>query len=214
MPRRTAILTLVLTLLLSLPSELLGAPVRVINVMPLHNESGQNFCTAWHINSKQDLWATAGHCVAAAEKRGWKMRISGHDASLVFIGFDEQRDLAILKVPGLRATPIKIAHEAPPMIAMGVERTRVIVAGYPYGLPVLAITEGVIAARNVPIGSSAPISDILTVAVAGGNSGSPVLNERGEAVGLLWGTFTESPHSLSIPWEALRRDIWMYFEKR
>ncbi len=214
MPKRTVVLTLVLALLLSLPIEVLGAPVRVVNVMPLHNESGQNFCTAWHINSKQDLWATAGHCMAAAHKRGWKVMISGHEAELVFIGFDEQRDLAIIKVPGLKATPIALAKQAPPPITIDGERTRIIVVGYPYGFPVMALTEGVIAARNVPIGSNAPISDILTAAVAGGNSGSPVLNERGEAVGLLWGTFTESAHSLSIPWEALRRDIWMYFEKR
>ena len=202
--RRTVALALALCLIF--PSINIAAPVRVGNVMPLHNEAGRNFCTAWHINAKDDLWATAGHCVAGAARQRWTMMISGHKAELVYIGYDEQRDVAVLKVVGLRARTIKFAKAAP---HRGDAAT---VAGYPYGLPVLTVTSGTVAARLVPIGATAPISDILDIIVAGGNSGSPVLNKDGEAIGLLWGTFTESAHSLSIPWESLKRDIGGYFE--
>lgn len=207
MRQRLIAVTLVLTLLLATSVEMLAAPVRVGNVLPLHNQFGQNFCTAWHINAKSELWATAGHCAAAAMKRGFTMMISGKRAELIYIQYNEQMDVAILHVEGLVATPIKLAAQAPKQL------DKATIAGYPYGFPILTITSGHVAARNVPISPMAPISDIYDIAVAGGNSGSPVLNDKGEAIGLLWGAFTDSPHSLGIPWESLRQAAGQYFGK-
>lgn len=215
MHKRLLALTLTLAILLSIP---LQARIPVVPVMPLHNEAGQNFCTAFAINKAANLWATAGHCVAAAAKRNWTILIAGQKAELIYIAFDEQRDFAVLRVVGVEPDyAFPLAAKSPERCEItpkGKNCPEVFVVGYPYGLPVLSVTKGVIAARNVPIGANAPVSDILSVQVAGGNSGSPVLNERGEVVGILWGMFTESPHSLSIPHETIKRDIGRYFGAR
>ena len=47
--------------------------------------------------------------------------------------------------------------------------------------------------------------------VVAGNSGSPVL-KSGRVVGLLWGRFNDSEHSLSIPWEALHQHLQPFWE--
>lgn len=210
--RRTVALALALFLAFSSLS-VAAAPTRVLNIMPLHNQAGQNFCTAWHINVKDDLWATAGHCVAGAYRRGYTMMIAGHVASLVYINYGEENDIAVLQVRGIKATPFKLAPRAPESCKVVMNErvcTEIYVIGYPYGFPVLTTTPGIIAARRVPMGMQ-PTSDILTAAVAGGNSGSPVIDKQGRVVGLLWGAFTESPHSLAIPYEAVKRDIGVYF---
>lgn len=199
-------LTLILAVsLVALPAQPVYAAVKVLNVMPLHNQEGRNFCTTWYIG--EEKWVTAGHCIAAASTRGWSYGVSGKRGELLFLGFDEQRDVAVIEIKGLKADhPFKMADRAP------VRGDMAVVTGYPYGLPVLTTTQGIVAARNVPIGATAPISDILDIAVAGGNSGSPVLDRDGNVIGLLWGAFTQSPHSLSIPLESLRRDIGIYFK--
>jgi S1-C subfamily serine protease len=199
---RTVALALAIILLVS--PVVLAAPVRVGNVMPLHNEAGQNFCTAFQINERDGLWATAGHCIVAAMKRGMKVMIAGKDVMLIDIGFDENRDFAVLEVHGIRASQLKLAKSAP------VRGDRATIAGYPYGWPVLTITSGHVAARLVPLGQ-VPISDIYDITIAGGNSGSPVLNANGEVIGLLWGGMNEAMHGLGIPWESLKRDIGKYF---
>lgn len=182
-----------------------AAPVRVGNVMPLHNNDGQNFCTAFQINEKDGLWATAGHCVVAAMQRGWTIFIAGKEVMLIDIGFGDGRDFAVLEVHGIRATQLKFAKRAP------VRGDRATIAGYPYGWPVLTVTSGHVAARSVVIDVRMPVSDVLDITVAGGNSGSPVLNANGEVIGLLWGGMNEAMHGLSIPWEALKRDLSHYF---
>lgn len=193
-----------LTLVFFLGVPTFGIARSVANVMPLHNQEGRNFCTAWSIHEKNALWATAGHCVAAALERGYTIFISGKPATIVFYGFDETRDIAVLHVEGVRAPAWALAGRA---AAVGEDLS---IVGHPYGLPVLVTTTGKMAARNVPI-AKRPVSDILDITVAGGNSGSPVVR-NGRIVGLLWGGFIDSPHSLSIPWESIVRDIGIYFE--
>lgn len=203
--RKSTALALAAALIL-LSQPIAAAPVRVGNVMPLHNQAGENFCTAFQINERDGLWASAGHCVAAAMRHGKGMFIAGKEAILIEIGFDEHRDYAILEVHGIRATRLKLAPLAPR------QGDRATIAGYPYGWPVLTVTSGHIAARLVTLGP-VPVSDVYDITIAGGNSGSPVLNARGEVIGLLWGGMNEAMHGLGIPWEALKRDAGKYFQK-
>ena len=174
-------------------------------VQPLQNEQRRTFCTAFSINEDEDYWLTARHCARAAVEQGWGMYILGEEAVLVFesVGAD---DVAVLKAVTeaeeleLAKKPLKVGDE-------------VRISGFPYGLPRLVQVKGLLAAKSVPIGPNAPISDILDITVAGGNSGSPVFNKKGEVVGLLWGSFIDSPHALSIPWETLTRLVGNYFGK-
>jgi S1-C subfamily serine protease len=92
----------------------------------------------------------------------------------------------------------------------------IFIQGFPYGLPKLVTVIGYLAARDVPIlhptYEIVMPSDILDITTAGGNSGSPVMNSKGEVIGVLWGGFIESPHSLAIPLESVRRALLGYFE--
>lgn len=182
---------------LSFPA--LGAarrPKRVSDsVLPLQNEHFKTFCTAFSINEVERLWMTAKHCVEAAEERGWEMRLNKGWAEAVYIspGFD---DIAILQAE-YAGVALKLAEKAPQV------GDDLYIQGFPYGLPVLVTTRGILAAKGLPI-KGRPMSDILDITVAGGNSGSPVFKD-GKVIGLLWGGFVNSPHSLSIPWETLKR---------
>ena len=173
-------------------------------VQPLKNKQHQTFCTTFSINEKEDYWATARHCVRAAQERGYGMFILGEKASVVFESVGDD-DVAILEAE-TDAPSLKLSKEP---LEVGDE---VVIKGFPYGLPRLIKVKGYLAAKGVPLGPGAPISDILDITVAGGNSGSPVLNEDGKVVGLLWGGFVNSPHAASIPWETLKRIVGDYFK--
>jgi S1-C subfamily serine protease len=181
-----------------------ASPRLVENIQPLRTQDGQTFCTAFAINQVERLWATAGHCADAAAKRDWEMRIAERPATAVFVKYDATRDYAILQAE-VAGRPLLLANVAPQVDDV------LVIKGFPYGLPALAVTRGTLAAKSVPI-PNRPISDVLDITVAGGNSGSPVLKD-GKVVGILWGGFLASPHSLSIPWETLRRELAVYWEQ-
>lgn len=161
--------------------------------------NGQTFCTAFSINEAEGLWATARHCVEA----GAQMRQMTNTAPTLWydrydvVYVDDVYDVAVIQAD-VRAPALQFAAVAP-MVG-----DRVSVTGFPYGLRRLVRVSGTVAGRNVPLASTFP-SDILDVTVAGGNSGSPVLNVDGALVGILWGKFTDSNHSISVPHHAVVR---------
>lgn len=164
---------------------------------------GKTFCTVFSINQGEGNWGTAGHCAQYAweifQTTGELVTIDGKPAYVAYI--DPLYDIAVFQ-SGASAPALKMAKETH-KIGDFVE-----IIGYPYGLTKV-ITRGSVGARNIPILHPTynihMRSDILDVTVAGGNSGSPVFNKKGDVVGVLWGSFTSSPHSLSVPLEALKR---------
>ena len=170
------------------------------SVQPLQSDERKTFCTAFSIHQRLGYWATARHCVEAAEAHQSAMFI--HNEHAVIVYKDEFSDLAILQSIS-RAPALRLASEAPKVGAF------LEVRGFPYGLPKMVTTRGIIAARHIPIYHSGAnryeVSDILDLTVAGGNSGSPVLDENGHVVGILWGAFRDAPLSVAVPWENLVR---------
>jgi len=186
------------------------------SVQPIQYQ-GRTFCTVFSIDKDRGYFASAGHCAFFVLERdlNGKVTILGTPATIEMIGL--QYDVAVFHAD-VRIPALKLAGKSPEVCDPKKPEVCEIVSiqGFPYGLPRLITVTGHMAARAVPIlHPSYDIvmpSDILDITVAGGNSGSPVFNGRGEVIGILWGRFTQSPHSLSIPLEAVRAAMLGYFE--
>ncbi len=149
-------------------------------------------CTTGYINAKEHYWITAAHCVAGLEENSdaapevttanHAYTILGSPAIVVFADFDH--DLAILQTivdNNYTATPLKLAKAIP------VWGTNVYMMGYPYGLgPVYSV--GYVSNPNYRFPFHGwDQRDFILYNLAGcpGNSGSPVVNEKGEIVSIL-----------------------------
>ena len=196
--RIMSIVGIVLLLGISTPA----APL-VSSIMPLTTAEGRTFCTAFSIARDEHLWVTAGHCIAFALENQVDMRIGGFWAIPIYAMFSPTTDWAVIQ-SGAFAPALHLA-DSTPKVGDSVE-----IKGFPYGVGELVTVKGFVGARQVPPLGPYPISDILDITVAPGNSGSPVL-KKGHVVGLLWGRFNDSEHSLSIPWEALRQHLSPYW---
>ena len=172
------------------------------SILPLKSD-GHAFCTAFSINAKEKLWATARHCAAFAQQHDLDVTIDGYWALPIYVSPDN--DLAVFQ-SGAKGVPLTLSAYAPEV------GDKVLVSGYPWGLPVLVETRGTVAVRFIVVmGSGA--SDILDIAVAPGNSGSPVLNSQGQVIGVLWGMSDKGGHAFSITWETVRRQLGPFFQK-
>ncbi|MBC7604807.1 MAG: DegQ family serine endoprotease [Ramlibacter sp.] len=102
------------------------------------------------------------------EKREFKARI---------IGFDKRTDVAVVKIEGTGLQPVKIGD---------VNRLRVgewvMAIGSPFGLD-NSVTAGIVSAKQRDTGDYLPFIQ-TDVAINPGNSGGPLINMRGEVVGI------------------------------
>jgi S1-C subfamily serine protease len=170
------------------------------SVLPLQFE-GRTFCTAFSINEQDGYWATAGHCAHYAHelwvRTSTPSTIARYPAIIVYI--DKAYDVAVFQTKA-KAVALKLSKKAPEV------RDALEVIGHPYGND-NTVTRGILSARHEliyhPSYHTIMPSDVLDITTAGGNSGSPVL-KNGKVVGVLWGGYTASPHSLAVPWEALK----------
>jgi serine protease Do len=112
------------------------------------------------------------------------------------IGADRRTDVALLKVEATGLTPLKIGD--PNRLKVG---EWVIAIGSPFGLD-NTVTAGIVSAKNRETNELLPFIQ-TDVAVNPGNSGGPLINMRGEAVGINSQIFTTSGGyngiSLAIP---------------
>lgn len=135
-----------------------------------------NMCTASYINKKDRLWLTAAHCIDGP--------IPYYIDGLVVIPIlrDVVQDLAILlsPLPGgpQPSVALKLAARGPDF------GDEVLVGGHPFGYDSLFLTKGFVANPKANIGDARPYM-MLDVAGAPGNSGSPIVNKKGEVVSVL-----------------------------
>ena len=155
----------------------------------------KNICTVSSINAALHLWLTAAHCVLdeqlsdygeepRAPRPTQGLTIEGKLAFIVKT--DTVIDLAILFTPDLALPALRLARKGP----FWEDTIRVI--GHPFGYPSVTIVAGTVSnpdAEFVQAGF-APSYMFVTAPVAPGNSGSPIVNSRGEIVSVLqigWG---------------------------
>jgi S1-C subfamily serine protease len=137
---------------------------------------------------------TNAHVVAAVTE-GPSVSVAGHSpfpAQVVL--FDPQRDVAVLRVPGLGARPLAFAYHASP-------GGNAIVAGYPQNHPFTAVPArigGELRANAPNIYSTVYVTrDIYSLRgqVRPGNSGGPLLAPNGDVYGVVFAASVDSPNT-------------------
>jgi S1-C subfamily serine protease len=157
---------------------------------------GKTFCSAFSINEEAGYFATAAHCAVHAIENELDVTINGQPAWVVYVGYPSV-DIAVFQTD-VHAKALKLSKKAPKV------SDELVIVGWPYGIT-KAYTYGTMAARRIPLIHPSTgyhmTCDILNVVVAGGNSGSAVMNKDGDVVGVLWGSFSESAHSIGVSYE-------------
>jgi S1-C subfamily serine protease len=129
----------------------------------------------------------AGHVltnyhVVQDANRGIEVQLSNkHKYSARVIGTDRVHDLALLQIDAPNLEPVTLADSS--NLAVG---QKVFAIGNPFGLAG-TMTRGIISAiRPIRGAEGAPIEDAIQTdaAINPGNSGGPLLNSRGEVIGI------------------------------
>lgn len=211
----TSFLTsLALAFALVIPTPTAGISTRIVGAVLPITHLGRNICTATKINSRQDLWLTANHCVPPDGNPEIVM-IGGVRA----VPFDrsEEKDLAVLFVPGLKAQTLKLARYRP------VVGDKVKMWGHPIGSLTPQLFQGFISSLILPFENrdeetgeleSTEYHMMFDMAVCGGNSGSVVLNQNEEVISVLQigvGQRPCMPWSGGSTWSDLVRFAGKYF---
>lgn len=89
-------------------------------------------------------------------------------------------------------------------------RDKVLVLGYPFGMP-FTVTEGIVSNPRQMIGGSNFIQ--TDAAINPGNSGGPVVNEKGELMGIVTSKFSDADNmGFAIPMETLHEELMIVGE--
>jgi S1-C subfamily serine protease len=128
---------------------------------------------------------TNAHVVAGVQSPQIQVGGSGKRYPATVVAFDPRRDLAMLRVPGLKTTPLNLGTDLS-------KADSAVVAGYPNDGPFkvsAARVRSVIQATGEDIyGRPGAVRHVysLYVTVEPGNSGGPVLDAAGEVVGIVF----------------------------
>jgi S1-C subfamily serine protease len=121
------------------------------------------------------------HVVEGAN-RGVEVQLSNkHRYSAKVVGTDKTHDLALLQIDAKDLEPVTLADSS--QLSVG---QKVFAIGNPFGLAG-TMTRGIISSiRQVRGAEGAPIEDAIQTdaAINPGNSGGPLLNSRGEVIGI------------------------------
>jgi S1-C subfamily serine protease len=155
-----------------------------IKIREITPEEGQKPRTGWDgcsgVYIKKDHILTANHCIDVPENAKiveiWIKRWDGTTCKTSILRFDAERDLALLGVskPGI---PLSLAQSR----ALGED---IWVIGSPLGMPLL-VTKGIISRLNLVFQGEKTKHFVIDAIVLPGNSGGPVINSRGQLVGIL-----------------------------
>jgi serine protease Do len=161
------------------------------------------------IVSKEGHILTNHHVVAGMEKIAVQLSDGGRFAAKV-IGSDEVSDIAVLKIdaPGVDLVPLPLGNSDsvhPGQLVFAV--------GNPFGLQE-TVTQGIVSAKGRRAVRDSGVEFLQTdAAVNAGNSGGPLINLRGEVVGINSAIYSTSPEgawlgiSFAIPSNVARRAL-------
>jgi S1-C subfamily serine protease len=137
---------------------------------------------------------TNAHVVAGVTEQQEVITAGGVAFSARVVLYDPRRDIAVLYVPGLGATPLRFAGPAP-------IRADAIVAGYPLDGPFTAVAARVGPSQNATspdIYQSTQVTrQIYSIYadVKPGNSGGPLLTRQGTVDGVVFAAAISVPHT-------------------
>jgi S1-C subfamily serine protease len=143
--------------------------------------------------ARPHIVVTAAHVVAGAKG----IAANGHRATPLVV--DRAQDIAVLRVPGLTAAPLAIvdAHAG----------DAVAILGYPENGPFDARPGRVGSTADVIVNGRLREVTVIRGTVRHGNSGGPVVNERGEVEATVFAARIGSPAGYGIPAATVRRDL-------
>jgi len=161
--------------------------VRIDSVMTEGDAIGTGFVVS------DRLIATNLHVIDGASKVSIQFPNGTRALVRRVVAFDEGQDLAILETAARGLRPLTLADSDG--LAEG---ERIYAIGNPLGLD-YTITDGLFSGRR-RITEDEPV-DLLQVSVllSPGSSGGPLLNERGQVVGVATRTFAQQRYGLGIP---------------
>jgi S1-C subfamily serine protease len=123
--------------------------------------------------------ATNLHVIRELSNAGVQLASGEIFDTLSVLAFDDRKDLAIIKIPGFDLPTVELGNSND--VRSG---ERVVVIGSPRGLQGTVTTGVVSAVRDDPAGAGFKVIQ-TDASVNPGNSGGPLLNDRGQAIGVV-----------------------------
>ena len=145
------------------------------------------------IISEDGYILTNYHVVEDADEQGLEILVmlySGEEYSARIIGKDADNDVALLKIDATGLTPVKIGSSESLVVG-----EQIYAIGNPLGELTYTFTDGIVSAldRTIRVDANTEINMFqISAAINSGNSGGPVINERGEVVGFASAKYAES----------------------
>ncbi len=177
--------------------DLVQAAKPAVVTVITYDAGGEEVGRASGFFTKSDEIITNWHVIKSAKRISTQTVDGTIYAVAGIVAHDEASDLAVLKLrsPNAGVTPLKITVVRPK------EGERVVVIGCAGGLAT-TVSDGIVSAlREIPeVGSVIQI----TAPVSHGSSGSPVVNTRGEVVGVVIGYYEDGQNlNFAVPSERL-----------
>jgi S1-C subfamily serine protease len=176
------------------PEDLYSAVLPSVVTLDVENAAGRHFIGTAFLAAGDGLAVTAWHVVHDAQHVTARYSDGQQVESVGLVDKNEQLDVAVIKLGGSPRPQIKLLSAAPRI------GSRIYVMGAPRGFD-FSISEGLLSQVRTLDGVryyqlSCPISP--------GDSGGPVLNERGEAVGVVsWRKADAENVGFAIPSSAI-----------
>jgi serine protease Do len=159
------------------------------------------------IVSREGHILTNHHVIANMEKIIVQLT-DGREEPAQLIGSDEQTDIAVLKIAANKIEPLPLGDSDDVHVGQ-----MVFAIGNPFGLQA-TVTQGIVSAKGRRAMADSGVEFLQTdAAVNQGNSGGPLLNVRGEIIGINSAIFSTSQEgtwlgiSFAIPSNVARRAL-------
>ena len=179
------------------PEKLYRKVLPSVMTLEVENQSGERFVGSAVLALADDVALTAWHVVADA-RSVWAVFANGQRVRVIgCIDHDSLRDVALLKLE--KRLPRRKAVLCPELQAVA---ARAYVIGAPKGYD-FSISDGLISQIRKVDGV---LQYQLSCPISPGNSGSPILNQRGEVIGIASWTKADAQNvSFAIPTQEFAR---------
>jgi S1-C subfamily serine protease len=168
------------------------ATFRSVVLITMEDGNGRRVATASGFFVREDLVATNFHVIVAGVRGHVKLVGATAAYSIAgLVGMDEAKDLAVLKVLGVKAPSLRLGSDADARVG-----DKIYVVGNPLGLEG-TFSDGLISGIRRD-GSRRLLQ--ITAPISPGSSGGPVLNDTGQAIGIAVATLAEGQNlNFAVP---------------
>lgn len=172
------------------PEDIYRKMLPSVLTLQVENSQGEKYVGAAFFALGDDLAVTSWHVVSDATKVSAKLADNRTFEVSGVVDKDEKHDLALIRITSAAGPRVQLCLSNPPV------GSRAYAIGAPKGFE-FSITDGLISQiQNVDGFSQFQVS----CPISGGNSGGPIVNERGEVVGITSWTKRDAQNlSFAVP---------------